>query len=39
MENFDVFKIEKYFDELASDHRFGNRKEVFKNTNFNNVIE
>jgi len=32
-------KIKKHFDELASDHRFGNRKEIFKITIFNNILD
>lgn len=32
-------KIKKHFDELASDHRFGNRKEIFKITIFNNISD
>ncbi|XP_060846279.1 zinc finger MYM-type protein 1-like [Rhopalosiphum padi] len=32
-------KIKKHFDELASDHRFDNRKEIFKITIFNNILD
>jgi len=32
-------KIKKHFDELASNHQFGNRKEIFKITIFNNVLD
>jgi len=32
-------KIKKNFDELTSDHRLGNRKEIFKITIFNNVTD
>ncbi|XP_045446623.1 zinc finger MYM-type protein 1-like [Melitaea cinxia] len=32
-------KTKKHFDELASDHRFENREEVFRVTIFNNVLD
>lgn len=32
-------KVKKHFDELASDHRFRNREEIFKITIFNNVLD
>ncbi|GBP88509.1 52 kDa repressor of the inhibitor of the protein kinase [Eumeta japonica] len=32
-------KVKKHFDELAADHRFPNREEIFKVEIFNNVLD
>lgn len=32
-------KVKKHFDELAADHRFPNREEIFKIEIFNNVLD
>ncbi|GBP12557.1 hypothetical protein EVAR_10226_1 [Eumeta japonica] len=32
-------KVKKHFDELAADHRFPNREEIFKVQIFNNIVD